>query len=1264
MSEKEASTLDSLVDNAVAEGGAYEVISKRLIEQGKQLEAKTLALNEARLEEFGSADLEAIARVRVRTENNCIARDIVQVGEHLLFGYNVFIGLKKETKVEDVFALFTLKEQDGNVELVACDSQQSFLADPRFVSDFEELYRYYKHTKLSQLKFIDGKLLAGFQIGERLEDIRVFRWQVSPDLSSIQYIDNRGERDIAMPPAFSFEWHQSLRDDIVQGRHPHINVLDTLFIEVARGELTIKVEDNSAAGLALLTEVVDESSQSLGDIRLEYAKVGELMLLKLLPYKESQTRSYIYNPLTETASRLDAIGESCVELPEDHGIIFPGGIYLQTGETKTFDKPIEGLTFRRSFRSPNGEDMLFIFYEPVEGLLGLFSYNLIEKNLDNPIYGHGYAKGEDGRIIIFNAEDEATRIHPMQIWQTPFVSEEFASKAPQSNTFLGRIGNSEVVRGISDIYSLCRMIQTQQVSLKRYEELNKHAKRLFDAHYWLLDAACSEMATLIKAISETAELVIDEFEKVESIRKQSELALADAKRNQESLLSSSKPDRFETAEAFVAGLTAIRQQRGHLMTIKSLRYMDLKAIQQLDEDLQSAEEKLSKATVSFLSDDKALDPYHKKIDGLNHDIEAVATHREISILIEQVESSAAGLDLLSELMATLQVDDATLRTRIIDAIAEVYAKLNQTKANAKHKQKNLGSAEAAAQFGAQFTLLSQSIVNGLGLATTPEKCDEQLSRLLVQLEELEGQFANFDEFLADIMAKREEIYESFEAHKQQLVDERQRKAQHMISAADRILESIQKRALKFTEEDALNTYLASDSLIMKASELAEQLRGLDDSVKADDVEARLKAIKEQAIRSLRDKTDIYEAGGNVIKLGPRHKFSVNTQALDLTLLPRGDELVIHLTGTDFYEPIDNSELLALKPYWDCALASESADVYRAEYLAYQLLVSAEKGEGLNFNELAMAAAENEEALNTITRQFAAPKYKDGYQKGIHDQDAAKILKGLLRVYQSAGLLRFSPLSRSLAQLFWHYKASISYRSLNPRFDTLQQRAQSAQQMFEALNSRAALKVLFDEMNQLMRVFFEVFRMAVAEPLVIAQAAEYLTLELTQKNLSFITAKTAESFVDSFKQSLDTSIYQNLIKVLQKLDERPNEAYQLVSSWLQAMSRDKSLTGFSHFHPEAAMLILVPQMHRTATTVDVQMTIEGLLGDHPKITNQALSFSLDDFMTRLSHHERVFMPDYQRYQNTKRQVVESERAKLRLHEFKPRPLSSFVRNRLI
>ena len=110
------------------------------------------------------------------------------------------------------------------------------------MSDFDE-HRYYKNARLLQLSIIRGKLLAGFQIGEKLEDM-CFCWSVSADGQEVKYIDNRGERDIQLPPPM-----------ILNGLKPagkisfmagmHVNILDTLFMDTLNGDLTVKVEDNT-----------------------------------------------------------------------------------------------------------------------------------------------------------------------------------------------------------------------------------------------------------------------------------------------------------------------------------------------------------------------------------------------------------------------------------------------------------------------------------------------------------------------------------------------------------------------------------------------------------------------------------------------------------------------------------------------------------------------------------------------------------------------------------------------------------------------------------------------------------------------------------------------------------------------------------------------------------------------------------------------------------------------------------------------------------
>lgn len=228
-----AANADHAVDQAVASGGAYEVLRKRLAEQGASLQALAADLNAQRLAEFGASQMGLLGRVRVRTEHNCVGRDIVQLGELMVFGYNVFLGIKQETRVEDVFAVYRLHEgaagsaSDGSeggagYDVVPVDAAQTFLGQQSFVQDFRELYTYYKGARLLQLRVKDGKLLAAFQIGERLSDVRVFRWSVSPDGRQVQYIDNRGERDIALPAPYDFEWTAAGRADVVQGRHPHI----------------------------------------------------------------------------------------------------------------------------------------------------------------------------------------------------------------------------------------------------------------------------------------------------------------------------------------------------------------------------------------------------------------------------------------------------------------------------------------------------------------------------------------------------------------------------------------------------------------------------------------------------------------------------------------------------------------------------------------------------------------------------------------------------------------------------------------------------------------------------------------------------------------------------------------------------------------------------------------------------------------------------------------------------------------------------------
>src|SRR5688572_1516705 len=125
------------------EGGSYEVIRRRLLERATELASRAEQLNQKRKSLFGGGELTLTATERLRTENNCTPRDVVSVDGQLLFGFQVFIGLKTETRVQDVVSLFKFQKTDTGYDL----SQQPFegagayLADAEFDKQFRETFR-------------------------------------------------------------------------------------------------------------------------------------------------------------------------------------------------------------------------------------------------------------------------------------------------------------------------------------------------------------------------------------------------------------------------------------------------------------------------------------------------------------------------------------------------------------------------------------------------------------------------------------------------------------------------------------------------------------------------------------------------------------------------------------------------------------------------------------------------------------------------------------------------------------------------------------------------------------------------------------------------------------------------------------------------------------------------------------------------------------------------------------------------------------------
>ncbi|MGH8877798.1 MAG: DNA repair ATPase, partial [Stackebrandtia sp.] len=1124
-----------------------------------------------------------------------------------------------------------------------------------FIRDFAELYRYYRDTRLLQLRRMEGRLLAVFQVSERSEDLKVLRWQTDP-AGAATYLDNQGDRDHVFPGQHDFEWTATTRDDHVNGRNPHVSVLDEIFVECVGGDLTVKIENNTDTGQGVYAEPVTDVNQSLADASISYARIGPLILLNVLPYNEANRRYLVFNTRTKAVARLDGIGQACRSLPEDQGLIFPDGYYLSTGVFKTFDTDASELEFEREIRSPNGEDVLYVFHARAEGRTLLLPYNLIRKSVANPILCHGYSLFDNGTMVAFRAtSDEPARVHPMQVWQTPFVSDTFAAAQPIGTGPLERLGNAELVRGISDALSVARMVSEMAPATEVFEALIAACTRTFDAYHWLGDPDLGGLAEPLEHVRTTATQVLDEYATVAELTSQAGKAVAGAERDITAMVRRSRGEAPKSADAWVAQLAQLRQAQGHLVTLRDMRYVDESRLDSLTATVSEELTSAARRAVAFLRRDDAFDGYREDIARLTTAAEAIDTVANAEPLRADLAEKSAGLENLTEVVSDLDIADATVRTFILERIAEVLAAVNRARATLAARRRELMEGEGRAEFAAEFALFGQAVTAGLAAADTPSACDDQLGRLMLQLENLESRFSDFDDFLAELGDKRSEVYEAFSSRKQTLLDDQARRAQRLASSAERILGNVARRAGALESLDEINTYFAADAMVSKLRDIVAKLRELGETVRAEELDGRVKAARQEAARALRDRQDLFD--GDTVKLG-RHRLPVNTQPLDLTLVPDGDGLAFSLTGTDFRQHVDDPDFAATRGYWEQSLVSETSDVYRAEHLACAIMDEHE------IRELHQVALSMDDLLAHV-RRVAENRYDEGYERGVHDHDAAAILAAALRLESAAGLLRFPPSERAAAALYWAFgpsepdRAAASARaaSLARARATYGERSDSA----TGHGPAAAIAQWCAEVRDDCAAFLADSRLALEADT--ALVARYLFEELAG-GAGFITSAAARGLATGFRTSLGRDGLSSYESDLKALDADLAARFQVVNAWLSGYGSSKE--NFDTYDlPEAVAIELCGnRLPRRDSAAEINANVDGLLGTHPRITGRKLAFRLDELLARTAAFRRDRVPGYRDYQRQRTRLIEAERRRLRVDEFRPKVMSAFVRNRLL
>lgn len=1230
---------DNLIEKAVEQGGSYEVIRKRLDNTVKKLAEKSNKLNDARLAEFGSLKQELISTLNIHSENNSIPVDMTQVNGMILIGYNVLMGLKTNVQIEDIFDFYKIECQGSDCHPVHVPISETFLNNVEFKKSFDYLFSYYKDAKLFQITKEKESLYIVFQISSKIEDLKIFKFDADRQ-GNYLYVGEGSSITILEKFKNNFNgWVSTTRNNFIAGKHPHISINDKVFVETIGGDLTIKIENNTGTGQGVYSESVDNKLQNLEDADVSFIDSGENILLKIKPYQEENYRYLIYNLLTQSVVRCDGIGVSCVSLPEDHGYIFSNGYYLKSGENKIFDIT-EEYHYLTNIKSPNGEDYLYVFFDPKNKKYVLYPYNLVTKSINNPIFTNGYSLHDDGSLYVVKAHQEAQRVHPVQLWKTSFLSEvdyvRFRKESAQ--TFYNKIGNNELVRCISEIFTIINVCAKKDVNLNLYESIIKSSTKIIDDFHWLAKEEAFSIKEILQNVIDTSILVVQEFEKVLSIQKQAKETLEQTKEKQKQLITSARILNSKEVSKYIEVLGALKSHLGLLITIKDQRYMDVAEVAILQEEVNKAKDGINEKIIALLQKKESFDLYLNEISDLNKKVPEFKKLVEIEKAEEDIEKIVSQITIVNDEINDISFKDATIISEILDNISNIFAKLNQLKATIKNLKKGLMSEEAKIEFTSQFNLLGQSVSSALTVADTVEKCDEQMTKVLNKVESLETKFADFEEYSQKIILRRDEIKDIFENHKQQLINEKQKRIQGIVSNATLTLNSIKNRVSKITKIEDMNSYFASDALVIKYQQFIETVKSLGDNTKADDLHSAFKNIKDQSLRQLRDTQDIFEDNGNIMKLG-KHRFSVNKTPIDLSMVVKDNENYLHITSTDFYEKINDSVLEELKEFYDHSVISESKKIYRSEYLAYQFLQDTLNNER-NLSVAIVEQSIKDAKIYSLISEYSSTLYKEGYIKGIHDSDAAIIFEKFFIAYQNAGLLKYSKKSRLIAAL-----ALFKYKN---EFSEMKKSYEFALKLRSKLNNDLKYNEVVSKTVSILTSKFEELDISYFE-----EAAKFIIDSISMDKMDYL-------------ESVSTLYDLLLSNISSIINEIKKDTIQDVFEFVDIIKSYSDISQDDRFNLLAEEIVYFSLISGTKKALNIEtiFKVEGLIGQHERIENGSMTIDYEDLVKRGKYHQEVVLPSYEKVNEIKQKLISNSRSNYRINDFKAKPLSSFVRNKLI
>jgi ATPase involved in DNA repair/ATPase family associated with various cellular activities (AAA) len=1196
----------------------FDLLKQRLKGVADRLTTSTTKLNSERAEIFASVPLALGEQDRLRTDQPSIPRDAVSVGNLLLVGYNAGASLGRNREISDTFALHQVDQSSGadwNFTPLPTDHADWFLGDAGFTRDIGELFTYYADTRLDSLTIRAGRLLMVFRVGSAADDLRILRWQMAGDVP--QYIDAYGDHDLVTEAPYDFGWTDAGRDLIAEGRWRHYRI-NGLYVGLDKGGLEFRIDDVVEGGRTIHRESVVEAGQSIDEMHIAYAELGEVLVVRLLPYRESDERFFVFNKLTRAVQRADAIGRNCHQLPEGQGVVFPGGYHLQNGENKVFATDSTGFVFHASHRSPNGEDILYVYFRRESGEYLLCAYNVVARSMDNPIVLNGYALFPDGVVVGTRAAAEPQRVHTIAVYTSPFCVPDRYVPNVASDSFFGRTGNPELVRAIGEVLSLGRDAREPQFNRAVFEALVSRSTSLLDQHGWLNSPEAHGIGALLVEVRRSAGDVLDEFSSVVAQKKEAADRLATAQRIVADLAADAELE-LRDATAFIDKLAAARAALGLLSELADVRQIDHAELDRLRAQCTGVYDHLATRAIGFLDTPESLDVVLSVFTDAERASAGAATAAAIGELAATVDEAGNRLVLLTEVVGGLDVADPTRKTSVLSRLAEGLARRNAVRAALDQRASSLRTGESAAGFAASMAVLSQRATAALTAAADAPACDAALASLTAELENIELAYGDIEGFAEAIDTRRNEVHGAFTQRRDSLAADRTRRIDRLVGSAERVLATVTARASTLPGRAEIDAFFATDSLVTKVRSTTAELRQMGEAGRSSELEVALATARDQARRTAADRSELFEAG--TVKIG-RWKFGVNTEPFELRLDtgaldalsaglngtgPGGFRL--RLTGTDLTLPCRDERLGAFFDLATQTHPSETATMPRALYLAFETYRGGIGADGVS--------------------AFATGRIEEGYEPGVHDADAIKILTAAAGYWTSPALY-IDGTTRAIGGLW------LSSLERKERDDIDRQTA--GLRAVGPGRARAA--------------FVDTYRAAIEA--IAAEASLSVDVDLVVNYVvghshEFAITATGEQRASAFREwatehkiDLRGASFGELVRLL--ADRHPGDPLSVAA--------------------EAAWAWLDPSV-KGVPGIDAVLRVEGLISSHPMITGGVLTVDLGAaFTAYLRYRLGGGLERFTTFTSVRREVLASERRRLEIDRLRSTVISSFVRNRLI